>query len=87
MMNQLRNWSFRLGAALCVAMSCLLVLSVSMPAHGGYGGSSCSNPCKPFSACTKAKKPKCFAVSSNKHCKCQHCAGQKHCVCLPGLPG
>jgi hypothetical protein len=85
-MNQLRNWSFRMGAALCVALGALLVLSVSMPAHGSCG-SACCNPCKPFSACTKSKKPKCFAVSSNKHCKCQPCAGYKHCVCLPCLPG
>jgi hypothetical protein len=83
-MNQLRNWSFRLGAALSIAMSALFVLSVSMPAHGQSG---CVHPCKPYAACTNAKKPKCLAHSKVKTCKCEPCAGQKHCVCLPCLPG
>ena len=84
-MSQLRSWSFRFGAALCIAVASLLVMSVSLPA--GVGHSGCSNPCRPFFACITAKKPSCVAPSTNKLCKCAPCIGIRWCVCIPRLPG
>ena len=83
-MHQLRSWSFRFGAALCIALASLLVMSVSLRA--GVGHSGCSNPCRPYTACTTAKKPSCVAPSTSTQCRCVPCFGIRSCICLPKLP-
>jgi hypothetical protein len=89
-MNQLRNWSFRVGAALVIAFNVLVVLSVSVPAYGQSSYCHTGNnppPCKTTVACSKARKPACLAPSTVKNCKCQCHPGQKTCVCASTLPG
>ncbi len=83
-MNQLRNWSYRVLAALVIAFNVLAVLSVSM---AGYGHSGCvPNPCRTTLACLLAHKPLCFAPTTVKNCKCQCLPGLRICGCLSTLP-
>ena len=88
-MNQFRNWSYRVFAALVIAFNVLAVLSVSMPAYGGLNGghSGCvPNPCKTTLVCLKARAPSCIAPSTVKNCKCSCLPGLRLCGCVSSLP-
>jgi hypothetical protein len=83
-MDQLRNWSFRVGAALAIAVSVLVVSSLS---QAGYSHSGCTPPpCKTTVSCSKAKKPWCLAPATSLNCRCQCSPGLKTCVCLSIFP-
>jgi hypothetical protein len=86
-MNQLRNWSYRVFAALVIAFNVLVVLSISMPAYGGLNHSGCiPNPCRTTLSCLKARAPSCIAPTTVKNCKCQCLPGLRLCLCLSSLP-